>query len=61
LAYAQRGHKKNLLWKNWIKVKDREAVGVNGKRRLETPYKLTFTPENGDLRPKNAYFWDDIP
>jgi hypothetical protein len=47
-----------------IKVKGRETVEANGRYQLKGPvifYMPGFTPENGDIRPKNVYFWDDIP
>jgi len=54
----------NTMEKLGIKVKGREVVEANGRYQLKEPaisYMPIFTPENGDLRPKNAYFWDDIP
>ncbi len=46
-----------------VKAKGRKIVG--GKKSYEhrepaIPYGANFTPENGLLRFKNTYFWDDI-
>ncbi|MFH1933211.1 MAG: hypothetical protein ABIN18_16680 [Pseudomonadota bacterium] len=46
-----------------VKAKGRKIVG--GKKSYELrepaiPYRANFTPENGLLRLKNTYFWDDI-
>lgn len=47
-----------------IKAIGREVIEVIGEegiyelREPETPYSLNSTDENGDLRPKNMYFWD---
>ena len=46
-----------------IKAKGREAIEVNDRYPLREPvisYAPNFTPENGDLRLENKYFWDDI-
>jgi putative transposase len=44
-----------------IKAIGREVMGGDGVYELrepEIPYGVNFTNENGDLRPKNTYFWD---
>jgi hypothetical protein len=47
-----------------IKAKGRETIETNGRYELGEPeisYEPIPTPENGDPRTKNVYFWDDIP
>lgn len=54
----------NTMEKLRKKVKGREVVEANGRYKLKEPaisYMPIFTPENGGLRSKNTYFWDDIP
>jgi hypothetical protein len=44
-----------------IKSIGREVMGGDGVYELrepEIPYSIHFTEENGDLRPKNIYFYD---
>ena len=44
-----------------IKAIGREVVGGDGVYELRepgTPYSIDFADENGDLSPKNTYFWD---
>jgi len=51
------------LKKLGIKGKVRKIVGSEGSYELREPgvsYGGCFTPENGLLRPKNTYYWEDI-
>ena len=54
----------NTMEKLGIKAKSREAVETERRYQLKEPaisYTPGFNPKNSDLRPKNTYFWDDIP
>jgi len=47
-----------------IKAKGQKAIVTNGSHSFKEPTffkKPIFTFENSDLRPNNAYFWNDIP
>ena len=42
---------------------DREAIEADGRCPIKESvisYEPNFTPENGELRLENSYFWDDI-
>jgi hypothetical protein len=44
-----------------LKAMWREIAGANGSYELREPtvaYDLVFDAENGDLRQKNAFFWE---
>ena len=44
-----------------LKAMWREIVGANGSYELREPtaaYDLVFDAPNGDLKQKNAFFWD---
>ena len=63
IAVGSKGFIEATIRRLGIKAKDRKIVGNKKSYELRepaVPYGVNFSPENGLLRLRNAYLWDDI-
>jgi hypothetical protein len=61
IAVGNEGFIRDVKEKLGLKAMWREIAGANGSYELREPtvaYDLVFDAQNGDLRQKNAFFWD---
>mgnify|MGYP000863236323 CR=1 FL=1 len=64
IAVGSKSFVEDIKAKLSIRAKGRQVVESSGAHQLrdaQAPYDVNFTPENSDLRAKNAYFWRDNP